>query len=32
MTRHVHSVGGPVPADLEPLLTDIRALIVRIRP
>lgn len=32
MTRHVHSVGGPVPPDLAPLLTDIRALVVRIRP
>lgn len=31
MMRHLHSFGGPVPADLEPLLTDIRALIARFR-
>jgi hypothetical protein len=30
MTRHLHSVGGPVPDDLEPLLADIRALIARL--
>lgn len=29
MMRHAHSVGGPVPPDLAPLLTDIRALIDR---
>lgn len=29
MMRHVHRVGGPVPADLGPLLTDIRAVIAR---
>ena len=30
MMRHLHRVGGPVPADLAPLLTDIRALIARL--
>ena len=30
MMRHLHSSGDPVPADLEPLLTDIRALIGRL--
>ena len=30
MMRHLHRTGDPVPADLEPLLTDIRALIGRL--
>ena len=30
MTRHLHSVGGPAPADLAPLLADIRAMIARV--
>lgn len=30
MMRHVHRVGGPVPHDLGPLLTDIRAIIARL--
>ncbi|HEY1745788.1 MAG TPA: plasmid mobilization relaxosome protein MobC [Xanthobacteraceae bacterium] len=30
MVRHAHRVGGPVPDDLGPLLTDIRALIARL--
>jgi hypothetical protein len=30
MTRHLHRFGGPVPPDLEPLLIDIRAIIVRV--
>lgn len=32
MTHHAHSVGGPVPPDLAPLLADIRALIARMHP
>jgi len=27
MVRHLHATGDPLPADLEPLLADIRALI-----
>jgi len=30
MMRHLHRLGSPVPDDLRPLLTDIRALIVRL--
>jgi len=30
MMRHAHRVGGPMPDDLAPLLTDIRALIARL--
>jgi hypothetical protein len=30
MVRHLHQTGDPVPADLEPLLNDIRDLIARI--
>jgi len=30
MMRHLHLVGGPVPDDLGPLLTDIRALIAKL--
>jgi hypothetical protein len=30
MMRHVHHVGGPLPDDLAPLLTDIRALLARL--
>jgi hypothetical protein len=30
MVRHLHQTGDPVPADLEPLLNDIRRLIARI--
>lgn len=30
MMRHVHRLGGPVPDDLAPLLTDIRALLARL--
>lgn len=30
MVRHLHHTGDPVPADLEPLLNDIRRLIARI--
>ena len=29
MMRHLHGTGEPVPADLEPLLTDIRNIIAR---
>jgi hypothetical protein len=29
MMRHLHRTGEPVPADLEPLLTDIRRIIER---
>jgi hypothetical protein len=29
MMRHLHQTGEPVPADLEPLLTDIRVIINR---
>jgi hypothetical protein len=29
MVRHLHQTGDPVPADLEPLLTDIRQIIAR---
>jgi hypothetical protein len=30
MVRHLHQTGDPLPADLEPLLNDIRRLIARI--
>jgi hypothetical protein len=30
MMRHAHRVGGPMPDDLGPLLTDIRAMIARL--
>ncbi|HEX3885370.1 MAG TPA: plasmid mobilization relaxosome protein MobC [Stellaceae bacterium] len=30
MTRHLHRAGGPMPDDLGPLLTDIRAIIARL--
>jgi hypothetical protein len=30
MVRHLHQTGDPVPADLEPLLIDIRCLIARV--
>jgi len=30
MVRHLHGTGDPLPADLEPLLTDIRRLIARV--
>jgi hypothetical protein len=29
MMRHLHRTGDPVPADLEPLLTDVRAIVAR---
>jgi hypothetical protein len=29
MVRHLHQTGDPLPADLEPLLTDIRAILAR---
>ncbi len=29
MMRHLHQTGDPLPADLEPLLTDIRRIIAR---
>ncbi len=29
MVRHLHQTGDPLPADLEPLLTDIRRIIAR---
>jgi hypothetical protein len=29
MVRHLHRTGDPLPADLEPLLNDIRAIIAR---
>jgi mobilization protein NikA len=29
MMRHLHQTGDPIPADLEPLLTDIRKVIAR---
>jgi hypothetical protein len=29
MVRHLHQTGDPLPADLEPLLTDIRQIIAR---
>ncbi|WP_426424191.1 plasmid mobilization protein [Bradyrhizobium genosp. A] len=29
MMRHLHQTGDPVPADLEPLLNDIRSVIAR---
>lgn len=32
LVRHLHSHGGPLPADLEPLLRDIRHLIIRNMP
>ena len=32
MVRHLHQTGDPLPADLEPLLNDIRRLIARISP
>jgi hypothetical protein len=31
MLRHLHRTGDPLPADLEPLLTDIRQVISRYR-
>lgn len=31
LVRHLHRHGGPIPADLEPLLRDIRHLIIRDR-
>jgi hypothetical protein len=30
MMRHLHRTGDPLPADLEPLLKDIRAILVRL--
>jgi hypothetical protein len=30
MVRHLHGTGDPLPADLEPLLTDIRQVIARV--
>jgi hypothetical protein len=30
MVRHLHQTGDPIPADLEPLLHDIRQLIARV--
>ena len=30
MVRHLHGTGDPLPADLEPLLTDIRQIITRV--
>lgn len=30
MMRHLHQTGDPLPADLEPLLTDIRQIIARV--
>jgi hypothetical protein len=30
--RHLHRTGDPLPADLEPLLTDIRHIIDRVQP
>jgi hypothetical protein len=30
MVRHLHGTGDPLPADLEPLLTDIRKIIARV--
>ena len=32
MVRHLHQTGDPLPADLEPLLTDIRQIIARAKP
>jgi len=32
MMRHLHRTGEPVPADLEPLLKDIRQILARVRP
>lgn len=32
LVRHLHRHGGPMPADLEPLLRDIRQLITRNMP
>jgi hypothetical protein len=29
MVRHLHATGDPLPADLEPLLTDIRSIVTR---
>jgi hypothetical protein len=29
MVRHLHQTGDPLPADLEPLLNDIRRIIAR---
>jgi hypothetical protein len=29
LVRHIHRTGDPLPADLEPLLTDIRQIIAR---
>ena len=29
LVRHLHQTGDPLPADLEPLLTDIRQIIMR---
>jgi hypothetical protein len=31
LVRHLHRTGDPLPADLEPLLTDIRQIIARCR-
>jgi Bacterial mobilisation protein (MobC) len=31
MVRHLHATGDPLPADLEPLLIDIRKIIARVR-
>jgi hypothetical protein len=31
MMRHLHQTGEPLPADLEPLLTDIRQIIARVQ-
>jgi hypothetical protein len=32
MIRHLHRTGDPLPADLEPLLKDIRQILARARP
>jgi hypothetical protein len=32
MVRHLHQTGDPLPADVEPLLRDIRQIIARVRP
>jgi hypothetical protein len=32
MVRHLHQTGDPLPADLEPLLKDIRQILARVRP
>jgi hypothetical protein len=32
LVRHLHRTGDPLPADLEPLLKDIRSLLARMQP